>query len=178
MRAGRQGRAVGHDQVSQELLLAICQQADGLRELTCFFNRVLFERVEPAEWRTTIITLLAKTPHPSSADHLRPIALSSHVCKTYSRAVLQRILPALQPRGPEQHAWATRQPADAIFAAMQVAQASLEWGTPIAFLKLDLARAFDSLDREAVARTLLDEEWHDAGAHVMGTNFLPGPSWS
>ena len=124
--AGKSRKAVGCDGVPQELLHALVQSSKGLTGLTSFFNRVMKSSCLPTQWKVCILTLLAKNDCPCDASQLRPIALSSHVCKTYSRLIMQRMAASLYPRGPEQMACAGRQAAEFTMSLQQVCQLSLE----------------------------------------------------
>ena len=91
VRAGKLGKSVGADQVSQELLIAIVDCEGGLAKLTDLFISVLSSGVIPPKWNSSILALLPKTSQPESAKQLRPIALNSHTSKTFARAFLMRM---------------------------------------------------------------------------------------
>ena len=154
---GGNRKSVGVDRVPQELLKSMVQRDDGLTELTQFFNKVFRERSTPESWNVSLMSLLAKVAKPSEPKDLRPIMMSSHASKTYSRLVLGRLRQHFLPSGPEQCASAGRQTADVLYSLHTVSQLSLEWGVPLAIIRLDIAKAFDTVDRAVLATTLLKE---------------------
>ena len=164
--AGKVRKAVGIDGVPQELLQKLVQTPTGLEGLTQFFNRVLWSSCLPEQWKVCILTLLAKTDCPCDASQLRPIALSSHVYKTFSRLIMQRMTASLYPSGPEQTACQGRQAAEFTMTLQLVSQLSLEWGCGLAMAKLDISRAFDAVDRRVLARKLFEKFHHSHPGEV------------
>ena len=154
---GGNRRAVGVDAVPQELLKAIIQKDEGLTELTAFYSSIFRARCTPPAWNTSLMSLLAKIAKPLLPKDLRPIMMSSHVYKSYSRLVLTRVRQYLAPSGPEQCAAPNRQTTDMLFSLSTVCQLSLEWGAPLALVRMDISKAFDSIDRVALANTILQE---------------------
>ena len=128
-----------------------------MSSLTAFFSEILRTGDTPKEWDVSIATLIPKLCPPGEAKHFRPIALASHVAKTFSRLLLARMDPALQPRGEKQFACKHRQPAEMAWLTTHVAHLSREWQADCYMLKLDLRRAFDSVSREKLAGKLI--EW-------------------
>ena len=148
---GKCNKSVGADMVPQELLRAIADNAVGIKGLTEFFNELLCQQTLPDKWQQSILTLLSKMDVPHHASQLRPVALTSHIYKTFSRLVLQRISARLMLQGPEQTSCPGRQAADFLWCLQNVAQLSLEWGSGLVMAKLDVSRAFDSLNRRVLA---------------------------
>ena len=100
----------------------------------------------------------AKNGNLCDAGQLRPIALCSHVYKTYSRIIMQRVSAQFfPPIGPEQTACRGRQAGDTTWALQNIAQLSLEWGIGLSKAKLDISRAFDSVNRRTVAKRLIEK---------------------
>ena len=154
---GKNGRAVGPDLIPVELLKNMVDSPVSLGSLTGFFNDILFTGDTPLEWDVSIATLIPKLCAPGEAKHLRPIALASHVAKTFSRLLLARMELALQPKGAKQFACKHRQPAEMAWLTTHVAHLSREWQADCYMLKLDMRRAFDSVGREKLANRIV--EW-------------------
>ena len=124
---GKNGRSVGADLVPQELLKLLVQSEDGLAGLTKFYNQVFLSRCPPTKWQTSVMTPLAKVPRPTQAKELRPLMLTSHIYKTYSRILITRLAGFLVPSRPEQCCTAGRESADMLFAVQNVRQLCAEW---------------------------------------------------
>ena len=154
--AGRRGRAVGEDLVSQELLQAIIDCDGGLAKLTAYFDDILQSGQVPKDWNRSILALLPKTSQPMKAGELRPVALNSHTSKTFARIVLGRMSSKLATQGSAQHACPKRQAAEYLWSAAQATQLSYEWGQSMAMVKLDIAKAFDAVCRVQLGTKLKD----------------------
>ena len=63
----------------QELLKILATSDKVSAGLTCFMHEVFWGESLPEQWKTCILTLLAKVGSPFNAGQLRPIALSSHI---------------------------------------------------------------------------------------------------
>ena len=159
--AGKPGKSIGPDAVPVELLQALVQDPGGLQGLTSFYQSVYASANIPSDWSRSVLSLLPKTNLPAAASDLRPIALSSHIGKTFSKILLARAGHCLKARHPQQLASPGRQPADMIYAARFVSSLCREWRTKGIMAKLDLRRAFDSVDRRALSRKILEWMQHD-----------------
>ena len=152
---GKNGKAVGPDLIPVEMLKSMVDSPASLSSLTSFFCSILETGETPEEWGVSIATLIPKICPPGEARHLRPIALASHVAKTFSRLLLSRMETALRPRGDKQFACKHRQPAEMAWLTAHVAHLSREWQADCYMLKLDLRRAFDSVSREKLAAKII-----------------------
>ncbi|CAE7550167.1 unnamed protein product [Symbiodinium necroappetens] len=144
---GRNGRAVGLDLTSYELVKELCKNTTSEGSLLAWMESIRMGAPVPEEWLTTIITLLPKKPKPESPSDLRPISLSSAVSKVYGGLLLNRTRRALQPQGPEQCALGGRQTSDYLFAVMRTFSLETEWRFGLSWLKLDISKAYDSIHR-------------------------------
>ena len=95
-------KCTGPDGVPQELLKAVCQVDEGLDALRTFFSGVLEAAQHPEGWYQSLMSLLPKKLVPTSARDLRPICVTSHLSKTFSRLVMQRIIQHVTPDTPFQ----------------------------------------------------------------------------
>ena len=107
-----------------------------------------------------MVTLLPKVMPPSSAKQLRPIALASHVSKAYARLLVRRLKGELRPQGEHQLAGENRQAADFVSVAVKLTHLCREWQADCYILKLDLQRAFDSVNRVRLATKLCEWSGH------------------
>ena len=156
---GKNGKAVGPDLVPVELLKSMVESPVTMRSLALFFNHILQTGETPVEWDSSLASLIPKLCPPGEAKNLRPIALASHVAKTFSRLLLSRMQSVFQPRGEKQFACKHRQPAEMAWLAIQVTHLVREWQADCYMLKLDLRRAFDSVSREKLAGKII--QWAD-----------------
>ena len=154
---GKNGKAIGPDLIPNEILKALIKNETSLAALCEFYNGILQSGSIPESWDKAVATLIPKLQPPTEAKRLRPITLSSHVAKTFSRLLLARMEPCLRPQGQKQFACAGRQPAEMAWLTTQVVHLSREWKTSCYMLKLDLARAFDSVKRVKLAERVV--EW-------------------
>ena len=151
---GRSSKAVGPDGVPQEILKILAQSDRGLKELTRFSEGIFAGRCPPSEWQQSMVSLLAKVECPTNPSQLRPLLLTSHIGKTFSRIIVTRLAQYLAPSGPEQCCAPGKQTADVLFTLQRDCQNSLEWNKSVCIQKLDLARAFDSVCRRSLAASL------------------------
>ena len=154
---GGNRKSVGMDGVSQELLKAIIRLEEGIRALKSFFDKVMKEQTHPREWFDSLMCLLPKKCSPLVPKDLRPVCLTSHLSKTFSRLIMQRIIHKLIPDSPFQCCAPQRQTTDYIWAIQRVMQISYEWNVPICAVKVDIEKAFDRLDRCALGALLVEE---------------------
>ena len=152
----RSSKSVGLDLTSAELLRGLIEVEGGQQHLLEYFNRVLTTRSIPAAWNKPLVILLPKVPAPTSATQLRPIAMGSTAAKVFAKMLLGRIQGALGFRTHSQCAGVGRQTADLLFSLHRLLELAREWKLPIAFLKIDISKAFDSLSRQALLNKLHD----------------------
>ena len=155
--AGRNGKATGPDCVPAELLKCMMESDTSVCAFRDYFNTILSTGDVPTSWDRSVVALLPKVLPPSSAKQLRPIALASHVSKAYARLLMMRMKDELRPQGEHQLAGEHRQAADFVSVAVRLAHLCREWHVDCYVLKLDLQRAFDSVNRVRLARKIC--EW-------------------
>ena len=141
------GKSVGVDLTSTELLRAVVQIDGGEVQLLEFMNRVFVEQVVPRSWNKPLLILLPKTDSPTCPKDLRPIALGSSTSKLFARLVMNRIMDYIDHESPAQCAGRGRQAADVLFTVNRVFQLDQEWKQGVCAIKIDISKAFDSVDR-------------------------------
>ena len=150
----KRGKAVGSDLTSAELIFGLMEVQGGPGHLLEWYNRILATGLIPACWNEPILVMLPKVKAPRAAKDLRPIAVGSAVCKLFSRLLLNRSIALLSPQSHAQCAGPGRQTSDFLYTIIRLFELSREWGNPLIIFKLDLEKAFDSLDRRVLLQKL------------------------
>ena len=160
---GKRGKSVGGDLTSFELLQGLMKDRPTAEAILDWMEGIRRGGTIPPEWLHTIVTLLPKLTAPSGPGDLRPISLGSAVGKVYGTMLLQRTRAAIGPIGPEQCSHSGRQTADYVFASIRSFQLDTEWRWGLHWVKLDIRKAFDSLNRSRALehlRQALPEHMH------------------
>ncbi|CAE7243875.1 unnamed protein product [Symbiodinium sp. CCMP2592] len=150
----KKGKAVGSDLTSTELVLGIMETPGGEEHLLAWYNSILTSQKIPAKWNEPVMVMLPKIRAPRKAKELRPIAMGSAVSKLFSRLLLNRALPCISPQTYAQCSGPGRQTADFLYTIIRLFELTREWGNPLVIFKLDLEKAFDSLDRGSLLARL------------------------
>ena len=114
-----------------------------------WFKRILHgEEDVPEDWSTALMIIIPKIARPVKSKELRPICLGSATSKLFSRMLLGRTLPSLHYGTLSQVMGEGRQSADYLWSMSRIMQLEQEWTQGLWAVKLDVAKAFDSLDRK------------------------------
>ena len=155
LRRGKPKKAVGADRVSHELLQALGEDDQGRVLLLEWYNRLLHGEEEiPADWGRAVMILIPKVELPQQAKDLRPICLGSAASKVYSRLLLGRTYASLRYRTPSQVLGEGRQTCDYIWSMGHIMDLEREWKQGLWVIKLDIAKAFDTLNRDQFLKAL------------------------
>ena len=155
LKKGKRGVAVGADKVPHEMLAQLAASREGADKLLKWFNRLLHgEEPLPEDWSVATMILIPKVAHPEDPRHVRPICIGSSTSKLYCRLLLGRTQEALKYVGSSQSMGAGRQTADYVFCISRMMQLEQEWKCGTCFLKVDVEKAFDSLDRQVFLNRL------------------------
>ena len=154
LRQLKRGKAVGADKTSSELLFGLVEVPGGADHLLEWYNRILATGDIPTQWNRPVVIMLPKIRAPKKAKELRPIAMGSAVSKLFSRMLLNRSLRILSPQSYVQCSGKGRQTSDFLFTIIRLFELTREWGNPLVVFKMDLEKAFDSLDRPVFLRRL------------------------
>ena len=146
--------AVGPDGISVSLLREIASHEILGPQLLQLINHIVRTRETPPTWRVSFLALLAKCERPSKAKDLRPICVSSAFNKLVNRLVCARALPKLRRGSRISACGRGRQAADLIGGVSRIRDVVREWKLPCILCKLDVAGAFDKVDRRKVADLL------------------------
>ena len=148
--------AVGPDGISVHLLREIASHDTLQLGLLDLINHIVRTQEQPRAWEESFLALLAKCKSPSKPSDLRPICVSSAFHKLISRLVCARCLPLLRQGSLISCCGKSRQSADLVGSISRIRDVTKEWCVPLLICKLDVAGAFDKIDRRRVAQLLLD----------------------
>ncbi|CAE7715741.1 pol [Symbiodinium sp. CCMP2592] len=148
--------AVGPDGIGVHLLREIASDAHLGEQFLELINHIVRTQETPANWNVSFLALLAKCPSPQRPKDLRPIAVSSAFNKLVNRLVCSRTFPKLRRGSKISACGRGRQAADLIGGVSRIRDVFHEWRVPGLLCKLDVAGAFDRVDRRKVAALLLD----------------------
>ena len=150
VKQGKRGKSVGEDGTSLELIDGVLQAEGGESALLNWFNELLESACLPDDWYSALMIILPKTARPDTPKQLRPICLSSSVSKIFCHVLLNRAKPQMKPIGSTQCSGPGKQPLDYIHAIQKLFCLEREWKFGLAFLKVDLEKAFDCVSKEAL----------------------------
>lgn len=88
-------KAAGPDVISPRLLRSCADQL--CETLQYMFNLSLRLGQVPQLWKTSCLVPVPETPHPKDMNSYRPVALTSHLMKTFQRLVLGYLRPLMNP---------------------------------------------------------------------------------
>ena len=146
----RAGKAAGEDQIAPELLKS---GGTALRErLLKLFQLVWNEGSVPQAWKDAVIVPLPKKGDLSITDNWRGISLLAVAGKVLAR-LLQNRLQNLAETVLEDSQCGFRPKRgtiDMVFAARQLTEKSIEYRLPLYWLFVDLKKAYDSVNRDAM----------------------------
>ena len=144
----KQHKATGTDGIALEALQLLFEDSYWRPRIAELINDSLYPGDIP-EWVSEgASVLLPKTAVPQGWSDTRPITLSSAILKWIAQLLLLRGTPALLDCC--QHQWASRhkQGVELILAMRKLARVAHEWKTPFYIVKIDIAKAFDSIAQE------------------------------
>ncbi|KAE9412872.1 hypothetical protein Angca_002890, partial [Angiostrongylus cantonensis] len=134
--------------------------------LARFFTRYLAECKVPTQWKTSKTVLLFKKSDLHEIGNYRPICLLSVVDKLFSRVILNRIDRTLNDGQPREQAGFRKglSTINCIHTITRITEVSREYKKPLCLNFIDLQKAFDSNEIEAVMETL--------GSHGVPIQYL------
>ena len=100
------------------------------------------------------MVVIPKVAFPSDPGDLRPLAMGSATAKLFARLLLHRTEPKIRVQGPEQCSGRGRQCSDFLFVVGRLMQLEQEWKRGTCYLKVDLAKAFDKVNRTVLTNKL------------------------
>ncbi|EPB73149.1 hypothetical protein ANCCEY_07742 [Ancylostoma ceylanicum] len=124
--------------------------------LARLFTRYLSECKVPSQWKTSRIVLLHKKGDPQDIGNYRPICLLSVVYKLFTRVILNRIERTLDEGQQCEQAGFRKgfSTIDHIHTFTKLVEVSREYRMPLCLTLIDLKKAFDTVETEAVLEAL------------------------
>ncbi|CAE7484674.1 unnamed protein product [Symbiodinium sp. CCMP2592] len=154
LQAMKANSAVGPDGTSVHLLRCIIDDEHLGDDFLALVNRIISSQLQPENWTTSFLALLAKKDFPEKPGDLRPICVSSALNKFVSRLVCGRVMPLLRVGSRVSGCGKGRQAADVLGTIARVRDITHEWKVPILLCKLDISGAFDRIDRQKICEFL------------------------
>lgn len=152
-------KAAGPDGISPRLLRSCADQLCDI--LQYMFNLSLRLGQVPQLWKTSCLVPVPKTSHPKDMNSYRPVALTSHLMKTFERLVLGHLRPLVNPSmDPLQFAYrAGIGVYDALIYLLHRSLSHLEKaGSSVRIMFYDFSSAFNTIQP-----ALLKDKLGDAG---------------
>ncbi|EYC41553.1 hypothetical protein Y032_0564g3526 [Ancylostoma ceylanicum] len=124
--------------------------------LARLFTRYLSECKVPSQWKTSRTVLLYKKGDPQDIGNYRPICLLSVVYKLFTRLILDRIERTLDEGQSCGQAGFRKgfSTIDHIHTVSRLIEVSREYKMPLCLTFIDLKKAFDTVETEAVLEAL------------------------
>lgn len=146
------GKAAGKDGIPAELFKAMSGEA--LQTFHSVLSSIWEEEDMPAELRdASIVALYKNKGSRASCGNYRGISLLSIAGKILARVLLNRLLASIsEPNLPESQCGfrPDRSPIDMVFTVRQVQEKCLEQNLHLYTVFIDLTKAFDTVNREAL----------------------------
>ena len=150
----RNGKAAGEDRIVAELLKNGGEAViDWLMEL---MQEVWRTRQVPQEWRNATLIPLFKKKDRKHCDNYRGISLLSVPGKVLALILLERLQAIIDPQLMEAQCGFRkgRGTVDQIWVMRQVVEKATEYRTPVFLCFVDLTKAYDSVNRQAMVAIL------------------------
>jgi endonuclease/exonuclease/phosphatase family metal-dependent hydrolase len=150
----KDGKAPGKDELPIELIKEAGNET--CQEIAKLFTKCLKNREVPEEWNMATIILLHKKGDKSEINNYRPISLTSHMCKLFTRVIKNRIEKQLDEHQPREQAGfrSGYSTTDHLQVLNQVIEKSNEYKEPLYIAFVDYEKAFDSVEHEDILNAL------------------------
>ena len=150
----KDGKAPGKDELPIELIKEAGNET--CQEIAKLFTKCLKNREVPEEWNMATIILLHKKGDKSEINNYRPISLTSHMCKLFTRVIKNRIEKQLDEHQPREQAGfrSGYSTTDHLQVLNQLIEKSNEYKEPLYIAFVDYEKAFDSVEHEDILNAL------------------------
>ncbi|KAK6763312.1 hypothetical protein RB195_023862 [Necator americanus] len=150
----RNRTASGPDRIRPEHLKSLPPVL--INTLARLFTRYLSECKVPKQWKTSKTVLLYKKGDPHDIGNYRPVCLLSVIYKLFTKVILNRIEKVLDEEQPCEQAGFRKgfSTIDHIHIVSKLIEVSREYKMPLCLTFIDLKKAFDSVEMEAVVEAL------------------------
>ena len=152
--AMKNGKAVGPDGIPAEVYKAA--GTDLVEKLHVLFTRIWEEDIIPSDFRDALIVKIFKKGVRADCGNYRGISFLSIAGKIFTRIIACRLTPIAEEVLPESHCGfrPARGTVDMIFSARQIQEKCREQHRDLYMVFIDLAMAFDSVDRPTLWEVL------------------------
>ena len=150
----RNGKAAGENRIQAELLKSGGSAViDWLTEL---LQEIWRTRQVPQEWKDATLVPLHKKKNKKICDNYRGVALLNVPSKVLALILLERLQAIIEPQLLEAQCGFRKGhgTVDQIWVARQVVERATEYHTPICMSFVDLSKAYDSVDWQALIAIL------------------------
>ena len=156
------GKTAGKDRIQAELLKSGGSAViDWLTEL---LEEVWSTRQIPQEWKDATLVPLHKKKDKKICDNYRGVALLSVPGKVLALIILERLQTIIDPQLLEAQCGFRKEcgTVDQIWIVRQVVESAKEYHIPVCMSFVDLTKAYDSVNRQALI-AILKELWSAPG---------------
>ena len=122
------------------------------------YNSVLANFEPDPKWLEILFQMLPKAENLQSLQNLRPIAILDLFYKVFAKIIASRIHPILEShQSDDSFGFRPGKRIDDVFCILNDLTAKAnEWSLPLWIVSLDLSKAFDRVDHEALFAALAD----------------------
>ena len=163
MQSWQWGKATGIDGIAHEALLYLLEHPAGKARLMEIFNDALYTGKLPPDMLEGLTVLLPKTMMPQSWGDTRPITLSSALLKWLAQLLLHRGRRYLDTGNKHQWAKPGSQAVELVLGIRRLLRAAKDWGDALYIVKLDVAKAFDSISQLHMGKLIARRVGGDGG---------------
>ncbi|CAE7709541.1 unnamed protein product, partial [Symbiodinium necroappetens] len=157
------GKATGVDGIAHEALLYLLEHPVGKCRLMEIFNDALYTGRIPQDMLQGLTVLLPKTMMPQGWGDTRPITLSSALLKWLAQLLLHRGRCYLDAGNKHQWAKPGSQAVELVLGIRRLLRAAKDWGDDLYVVKLDVAKAFDSISQLHMGKLIAKRVGGDGG---------------
>ena len=154
----KKGKQPGPDRLKGKIYRSIKESEKLVLYLTQAYNAVLNEETVPEGWKGSKTVMIPKTVKPIAKEH-RPIALTNVGYKIFMRLVKDKLLEHLTRNGliSDYQAGFTggRRLEENLFVVRCCIEETYRLGKRLVVVAIDFEKAFDSVDRVALIRSLM-----------------------
>ena len=132
-----------------------------MRWFKSLFDAIWHEEEVPEDWKSQLLIPLHKKGSRTICDNYRGIALLSTPSKVFTKAILNRVKPRtdLLLRESQCGFRSRRGCADHLFSVRTLMEKAREFHRPLYICFIDLQKAYDSINREALW-SILQSSYH------------------
>ena len=147
-------KSPGNDGISPRILKEMSEQL--CVPLSIIFKLRIDESTLPRQWRDAIICPIYKKSEKRNAANYRPVFLTSIVCKTLERVIVQQLVEHIKMNHldcEQQHGSTTGKSVNTnVLEALNIWSEALMHNIPVDVIYLDYAKAFDTVPHQRLLK--------------------------